>query len=257
MPHHHFFSSSTLSSVAKYTMRRLPFFLLFAWRIAAWTPAARWGSAARWGLARRRSSLSNPPHSAPISSPFEARLEDDDNDGDDEGQSEEELLGPQGPVKGPLELTFDNVDMVLDEMRPYLISDGGNVAIAEIDGPVVRLELQGACGSCPSSTMTMKMGLERRLKEAIPEIQEVVQALPDVPDLTEAEVDTVLDGIRPFLSVAGGNIKVASLTGVTSIQPQLVLKMEGASSTIQSVKLEIMQRIQRHFMISGLRIEWE
>merc|ERR1711988_1447114 len=104
---------------------------------------------------------------------------------------------------------------------------------------------------------TMKMGLERRLKEAIPEIQEVVQALPDVPDLTEAEVDTVLDGIRPFLSVAGGNIKVASLTGVTSIQPQLVLKMEGASATIQSVKLEIMQRIQRHFMISGLRIEWE
>ena len=103
--------------------------------------------------------------------------------------------------------------------------------------------------------MTMKMGLERRL--VIPEIQEVVQALPDVPDLTEAEVDTVLDGIRPFLSVAGGNIKVASLTGVTSIQPQLVLKMEGASSTIQSVKLEIMQRIQRHFMISGLRIEWE
>ena len=45
--------------------------------------------------------------------------------------------------------------------------------VSEIDGPVVKLELQGACGSCPSSTMTMKMGLERRLKEKIPEISEV------------------------------------------------------------------------------------
>ena len=41
-----------------------------------------------------------------------------------------------------LELTYENVELVLDEMRPYLIQDGGNVAIAEIDGPVVRLELQ-------------------------------------------------------------------------------------------------------------------
>jgi hypothetical protein len=43
---------------------------------------------------------------------------------------------------GPLELTWDNVEMVLDGMRPYLIQDGGNVIISEIDGPVVRLELQ-------------------------------------------------------------------------------------------------------------------
>ena len=45
-------------------------------------------------------------------------------------------------VEGPLELTWDNVELVLDEMRPFLIQDGGNVAIQEIDGPVVRLELQ-------------------------------------------------------------------------------------------------------------------
>ena len=43
---------------------------------------------------------------------------------------------------GPLDLTWDNVEMVLDTMRDYLIQDGGNVAIKEIDGPVVRLELQ-------------------------------------------------------------------------------------------------------------------
>jgi hypothetical protein len=45
----------------------------------------------------------------------------------------------------PLELTWENVDMVLEEMRPYLLQDGGNVAISEIDGPVVRLELQVCC----------------------------------------------------------------------------------------------------------------
>ncbi len=76
-----------------------------------------------------------------------------------------------------MELTIENVETVLDEMRPYLISDGGNVEIVELDGPVVKLRLQGACGSCPSSTMTLKMGIERRLQEQIPEISEVVQVI--------------------------------------------------------------------------------
>lgn len=75
-----------------------------------------------------------------------------------------------------LTLTPDNVEKVLDEMRPYLMSDGGNVELVEIDGPVVKVRLQGACGSCPSSTMTLKMGIERRLREEIPEIAEVEQA---------------------------------------------------------------------------------
>jgi Fe-S cluster biogenesis protein NfuA len=75
-----------------------------------------------------------------------------------------------------LTLTPDNVETVLDEMRPYLMADGGNVELVEIDGPIVKLRLQGACGSCPSSTMTLKMGIERRLREMIPEIAEVEQA---------------------------------------------------------------------------------
>ena len=63
-----------------------------------------------------------------------------------------------------LTLTPDNVEQVLDEMRPYLMADGGNVELVEIDGPIVRLRLQGACGSCPSSTVTLKMGIERRFR---------------------------------------------------------------------------------------------
>jgi len=76
-----------------------------------------------------------------------------------------------------LALTSENVETVLDELRPYLMSDGGNVELVEIDGPVVKLRLQGACGSCPSSTMTLRMGIERRLREFIPEIAEVEQIM--------------------------------------------------------------------------------
>jgi Fe-S cluster biogenesis protein NfuA len=74
-----------------------------------------------------------------------------------------------------LALTTENVETVLDELRPYLISDGGNVELVDIDGPIVKLRLNGACGSCPSSTMTLRMGIERRLREKIPEINEIEQ----------------------------------------------------------------------------------
>jgi Fe-S cluster biogenesis protein NfuA len=80
-------------------------------------------------------------------------------------------------VADPRALTIENVERVLDELRPYLMADGGNVEIVEIDGPIVKVRLQGACGSCPSSTMTLKMGIERKLREAIPEVTEVVQVL--------------------------------------------------------------------------------
>lgn len=76
-----------------------------------------------------------------------------------------------------MELTSENVESVLDDLRPYLMSDGGNVELVDIDGPVVKLRLQGACGSCPSSTMTLRMGIERRLREFIPEIAEVEQVM--------------------------------------------------------------------------------
>ena len=74
-------------------------------------------------------------------------------------------------------LTLENVEKVLDELRPFLMADGGNVEVVELDGPIVKVRLQGACGSCPSSTMTLKMGIERKMRESIPEVREVVQGL--------------------------------------------------------------------------------
>jgi Fe-S cluster biogenesis protein NfuA len=74
-----------------------------------------------------------------------------------------------------LTLTSENVENVLDELRPYLLADGGNVELVEIEGPTVKLRLQGACGTCPSSAMTLRMGIERKLREMIPDIGEVEQ----------------------------------------------------------------------------------
>ena len=61
-------------------------------------------------------------------------------------------------------LTLENVEKVLDELRPFLMADGGNVEVVELDGPIVKVRLRGACGSCPSSTMTLKMGIERKMR---------------------------------------------------------------------------------------------
>lgn len=80
-------------------------------------------------------------------------------------------------MSATLDLNKENVETVLDELRPYLMADGGNVELVDIEGPIVQLRLQGACGSCPSSAMTLKMGIERKLRETIPEIDEVVQVV--------------------------------------------------------------------------------
>ena len=102
----------------------------------------------------------------------------------------------------------------------------------------------------------MKMGLERGLKEKIPEIQEVIQAMPEGPPLNEEQVDVVLDGVRPFLQVAGGSIDCNRIVGEGGLQPTIFLEMKGNSASLNSVKLEIAQRLQKHFMMAGLRIEW-
>ena len=102
----------------------------------------------------------------------------------------------------------------------------------------------------------MKMGLERKLMERIPEIQEVIQAMPDSPDLNNEQINIVLDTVRPFLQVAGGTIDVESIKGEGGVQPTVTLRMEGSGASLNSVKLEIAQRLQRHFMIAGLRVEW-
>lgn len=69
---------------------------------------------------------------------------------------------------------FERVEKALDTIRPYLEADGGNVRVIEIsDDYIVKLELLGACGSCPMSAMTLKAGVEEAIKKSVPEIRKV------------------------------------------------------------------------------------
>ena len=70
---------------------------------------------------------------------------------------------------------FEQVKEVLETVRPALQADGGDVELVEVteDG-VVKVRLKGACGCCPMSTMTLKMGIERTLKEKVVGVKEVV-----------------------------------------------------------------------------------
>ena len=71
---------------------------------------------------------------------------------------------------------LEKVQAVLDQVRPMLQRDGGDVELVEVTADnIVKVKLQGACGSCPMSTMTLKMGIEKAIKDQIPEIVEVQQ----------------------------------------------------------------------------------
>ena len=66
------------------------------------------------------------------------------------------------------------VEDALDQIRPYLEADGGNVKVLEVtEDMVLKLELLGACGSCPMSAMTLKAGVEQSVLRAVPEIRAV------------------------------------------------------------------------------------
>jgi Fe-S cluster biogenesis protein NfuA len=150
----------------------------------------------------------------------------------------------------PLELTLENVDMVLNEVRPYLISDGGNVSVQRIDNDDddnnktttkrnVYLVLEGACGSCASSTVTMKMGIERVLREKFGTVLgEVVQVDPNDNDsdgdsnsgdgnktkgkATELTIDAVqaeVDRMAGAIAAMGGVVRIVNVDpiGVVTI----------------------------------------
>ena len=148
----------------------------------------------------------------------------------------------ESSISEKLELTADNVEKVLDEVRPYLIADGGDVELVEIDGLVVKLKLNGACGSCPSSTVTMRMGIEKRLMEKIPEIMEVEQIQDELGglDLTEENVEATLDEIRPYLAGTGGG----ELELVDIEDPIVKVRLTGPAASVMTVRVAVTQKLR-------------
>jgi Fe-S cluster biogenesis protein NfuA len=68
----------------------------------------------------------------------------------------------------------EKVEAALERVRPALLADGGDVQLIDVKDGVVTLRLIGACGGCPMATMTLRGGIERVLKEQVPEVKEVV-----------------------------------------------------------------------------------
>ncbi|GAK00402.1 nitrogen-fixing NifU domain protein [Geomicrobium sp. JCM 19037] len=67
------------------------------------------------------------------------------------------------------------VQEVLEKLRPFLLRDGGDVELVDIEDGIVKVRLMGACGTCPSSTITLKAGIERALVEEVPGVVEIEQ----------------------------------------------------------------------------------
>ncbi|KAL8461083.1 hypothetical protein ACS0TY_032529 [Phlomoides rotata] len=139
-------------------------------------------------------------------------------------------------------LTEENVEKVLDEVRPGLMVDGGNVALHEIDGLVVVLKLQGACGSCPSSAMTLRMGIETRLRDKIPEIESVEQILDTETglELNEENAEKVLSEIRPYLSgTGGGELELVQIDDYV-----VKVRLSGPAAAVMTVRVALTQKLR-------------
>ncbi|XP_058738395.1 nifU-like protein 1, chloroplastic [Vicia villosa] len=138
------------------------------------------------------------------------------------------------------DLTASNVDLVLEDVRPYLISDGGNVDVVSVENGVVSLKLQGACESCPSSTTTMKMGIERVLKEKFGDsIKDIVQVFDEdqSKETTVEAVNNHLEILRPAIKNYGGSVEVLSVEG-----GDCVVEYVGPESIGSGVKAAIKEK---------------
>jgi Fe-S cluster biogenesis protein NfuA len=91
-------------------------------------------------------------------------------------ESNQEAVVPLSspPPKALTEIEKKIVEILEQEIRPAVAMDGGDISFEKYEDGFVFLKLQGSCSGCPSSMMTLKMGVETRLKQAIPEIQEVI-----------------------------------------------------------------------------------
>jgi len=78
-----------------------------------------------------------------------------------------------GSAPSDMDALREQVEAALDTIRPAIAMDGGNVELLDIEDGVVTLRMMGACGGCPMSTMTLKRGIEQRLREMVPGIERV------------------------------------------------------------------------------------
>lgn len=143
-----------------------------------------------------------------------------------------------------IEFTKDNVDKILDKIRPYLNSDGGNVSVRKVEEETknVYLALEGACGSCPSSTVTMKMGIERVLKENFVDLGEVIQVENGITDsgdpksLSFQAVQKEIDRMKPAIIAMGGVVNIVDVDPIGVVK----LSFRGANKIKEGLELVLL-----------------
>lgn len=138
-----------------------------------------------------------------------------------------------------LELTEENVDKALDEVRPYLVADGGNVELVSIEDGIVVVRLNGACGTCASSSATMKGGIEKLLRQKFGDaVEEVVNVSGELEEMSVETIEGHLEKLRKSITSYGGEVSVESLErGVC------VLRFKGP----QALAFSIAQAIKTKF----------
>ncbi|CAG9460930.1 unnamed protein product [Pedinophyceae sp. YPF-701] len=106
-------------------------------------------------------------------------------------------------------LTADAADEVLEEVRPFLLADGGDVEVVKVQDGNVYVEMQGNCGSCSSSEATLRMGIERALRSRFgDQLREVIQVATEDLGTSADGVNAHLDGLRPAIKAYGGEVRV-------------------------------------------------
>lgn len=117
------------------------------------------------------------------------------------------------------EMNKESVHAALDEVRPYLMADGGDVEVVAVEDGRILLQLQGACGSCPASSSTMKMGIERCLLAKFgDQVKEVIEVGGGVEKIeaTIASVDAHINGLRGAIDAYGGSVEVRTVNPPTA-----------------------------------------
>lgn len=136
-----------------------------------------------------------------------------------------ETAGGEGAAAGAgaaiAPLTVESVDLALEEVRPFLVADGGNIDVVSVDASTgeVRLALVGACSTCPSAAVTMEAGVEACLRKNFPTITKVVNvvdqggaAADEDAVLRLEDVEQVVSQLRPAIEGMGGKLRVVSVT---------------------------------------------
>jgi len=176
----------------------------------------------------------------------------EDNDvGDESSTIVSPFAGNAGAVglnsnQESLPLDVPTVDKILDEVRPYLIADGGNCRVVAVDDSTgdVSLQLEGACGTCPSSTVTLKMGIERALRERYgSRLGQVVQVTGEDDDevLSIKLCNKLLAPVKPAVEGLGGSMEVLE---VDAGEGRVRIKYSGPQKLTYGIELTLKDNSQ-------------